>query len=67
MVGCTHFHNAGELIMLLEEILRRLQEPVPEKAIKYKSVGGNSIAYIPWYSYCKLLDTRVVWGIGVGQ
>jgi len=38
------------------EILSDLQKPIPQRFIKAKSLKGNKINYVPWYSLNRLLD-----------
>lgn len=38
------------------EILEDFQKPIPGRFIKQKSIKGQRIAYVSWYSYIKLLE-----------
>lgn len=38
------------------EILEDLQKPVPERFIKFKTLKGNKISFVPWYNLVKLVD-----------
>ena len=38
------------------EILKDFQEPIPQRFIKTKTLKGQRIEFVSWYSYVKLLD-----------
>ena len=38
------------------EILKDFQEPIPARFVKSKTLKGQKISFVSWYSYIKLLD-----------
>jgi hypothetical protein len=40
----------------INDIIRDLSKPVPERLLKDKTVGGRKIDFIPWYNATRLLD-----------
>ena len=37
-------------------ILSDLRKPIPPRFIKYKTIKGQKIAYVPWFTLTRLLD-----------
>lgn len=40
----------------MNEIIRDLSKPIPQKYLRERKQGGNVLTYIPWYNATKLLD-----------
>lgn len=40
----------------MQEILDDLQQPVPNRVLKTKKLGGNNITYIPWFKVAQMMD-----------
>lgn len=40
----------------INEIIRDLSKPIPDRLLKTKKMGGNEIIYLPWYTATKMLD-----------
>ncbi|WP_206602585.1 hypothetical protein [Cyanobacterium aponinum] len=44
--------------MTLNDILKRLKEPVAPSYISQKKVGNSVLDFISWFDYCDILDER---------
>lgn len=40
----------------IADIINDLSKPIPPRLLKTKTVGGQKIQYIPWYTAVKFLD-----------
>jgi hypothetical protein len=40
----------------INEIIKDLSKPIPQKYLKTRNQGGNTLTYIPWYNATILLD-----------
>jgi hypothetical protein len=49
-------YAVGERI--IEDIIADLSKPVPKRLLRYKTVGGQKIYFIPWHTAVKILDYR---------
>ncbi|HEX8653071.1 MAG TPA: Rad52/Rad22 family DNA repair protein [Pyrinomonadaceae bacterium] len=40
----------------IDEIIKDLSKPIPQRLLKDKTVGGTKIKYLPWHTAVKFLD-----------
>lgn len=46
----------GQFNRPIADILQAFEKPIPARFIKTKQLKGNSIPYVPWCNYIKLLN-----------
>lgn len=52
----TNTADAAASLRSIADIIADLSKPIPDRLLKTKTVGGQKIRFIPWYTAVRFLD-----------
>jgi hypothetical protein len=52
----TGTKNSMDNPRTIADIITDLSKPIPDRLLKTKTVGGQKIRFIPWYTAVRFLD-----------